>query len=446
MIRSLRRRDIIRKKNIYTKSHIFAITWLIFSVILSALWISDLAKVVTMPMSIIIVFGISALPGYVNTFFISTFIFSKKQKYQDIGKVREPVTILIACRNEAANIYKTLEFIWKQKYCGNIDIILIDNGSTDDTCAIAEKVCCDFGMSLTIVTEPKKGKYMALNKGLCYVCTKYTITIDGDTQLHELAINNVVNKIENASSDVAAVAGYILVNNSNKNILTKMQVYDYALSIGAIKFIQSAYNSTLVAQGAFSIYRTEDLINVGGWPDSIGEDIVLSWRLLKNGRKILFEPYAVAFTEVPEKMNVLVRQRSRWARGMIEALRQIKPWHQKNKSTRFLTGVNMILPYIDISYAFFFVPGVILAFMGIYLIAGLMTLIVLPLMFIQNLIYYLRYKKICKDLSIQPNNTISGFMGYIFIYQLLASYMSIIGYFQEVFKTKRNWRRGEKYE
>jgi len=144
---------------------------------------------------------------------------------------------------------------------------------------------------------------------------------------------------------------------------------------------------------------------------------------LQNGNKILFEPYAVAFTKVPENIRSLIKQRSRWARGMIEALRMIKPWQQPSKYTKLLTGTDMILPFIDISYVFFFIPGVILAFMEIYLIAGILTLLILPFMLIQNYIYYLLYRKICKDLKMPLNTKKIGFIGYIIIYQLMSSYM-----------------------
>ena len=68
-----------------------------------------------------------------------------------------------------------------------------------------------------------------------------------------------------------------MVENQTDNLLTRMQGWDYRLGINGVKRMQSAYNSALVAQGAFSAYWTEDLRAVGGWPDAIGEDIVLTW-------------------------------------------------------------------------------------------------------------------------------------------------------------------------
>ncbi|WP_284680754.1 glycosyltransferase [Aceticella autotrophica] len=72
----------------------------------------------------------------------------------------------------------------------------------------------------------------------------------------------------------------------------------YFLGIASVKRMQGLYQGTLVAQGAYSIYKTEAVKLVGGWPDAIGEDIVLTWKFLKQNMKVYFEPLAVAFTEV----------------------------------------------------------------------------------------------------------------------------------------------------
>jgi poly-beta-1,6-N-acetyl-D-glucosamine synthase len=78
---------------------------------------------------------------------------------------------------------------------------------------------------------------------------------------------------QSAPSDVQAVAGSVLVRNS---LWTRMQEWDYFLGIASVKRMQGLYQGTLVAQGAFSLYRTEAVLAAGGWPDAIGEDIVLT--------------------------------------------------------------------------------------------------------------------------------------------------------------------------
>ena len=78
-----------------------------------------------------------------------------------------------------------------------------------------------------------------------------------------------------------------------------MQQWDYRLGINGVKRMQAAYNSALVAQGAFSVYWTDDVRAVGGWPDAIGEDIVLTWSLMDSRGLVQYEPCALAATVVP---------------------------------------------------------------------------------------------------------------------------------------------------
>jgi hypothetical protein len=106
-----------------------------------------------------------------------------------------------------------------------------------------------------------------------------------------------------------------------------MQEWDHFLGIASVKRMQGLYQVMLVAQGAFSLYRTQALLQAGGWPDAIGEDIVLTRRLIRQGARVYYEPSAVAFTAAPARLIHLARQRARWARGMIEGIR-VSSWRR----------------------------------------------------------------------------------------------------------------------
>ncbi len=118
----------------------------------------------------------------------------------------------------------------------------------------------------------------------------------------------------------ACVAGNLFVQNAKASLASKMQNYDYLLSIAAVKRFQGSYQSTLVAQGAFSAYRTEVVREVGGWKNVLGEDIVLTYALLEQGLASSYEPAAVGYTNVPASCNALYNQRKRWGMGMLEGL------------------------------------------------------------------------------------------------------------------------------
>ncbi|MGG4507106.1 glycosyltransferase [Heyndrickxia sporothermodurans] len=440
LLNKLQQKIYITVKFKFWVSHFIALLWMAFSVIISFPWIHDLAKIVTYPIAIAIISGISYIPGYLNAFLIISLLFDKQPKFKNENPT-EPVTILIAAFNEEKRIYNTLKYIKNQDYHGKITILVIDNASNDQTVAEVNRAIDELQLNIKLLHEKRRGKFYALNYGLQWVKSNYVITLDADTILHSSAVRNLIARIESSPNDVAAVAGSVLVRNSRDNLWTKIQEWDYFLGIASIKRLQGLYQGTLVAQGAFSIYRIKDLKEIGGWPNAIGEDIVVTWRLLEKKRKVYFEPLAVAFTDVPTSLLQFIRQRSRWARGMIEGLQAIKPWEQPQLYTKYLTGVNLIMPFIDITYTLFWIPGLILALFGHYWIVGPMTLLVLPLTLISFGVLYLYQKRfVFRPLNLKIRNNTIGFICFILFYQIIMSPVSTYGYIQEFLKMERKWK------
>lgn len=436
------------KSNIYITttqkfilSLILSCVWMVFSYNISKAWIHDLSKVVGPVWSFIIISGVAYVPGFMNAFLVVSLLLDK-QPIRKINNPYESVTLLIAAYNEEAGIYDTLRYVNEQRYNGKINIVVIDNNSSDETASEVERAKKDFDKDITLLKETKPGKFNALNKGLKYVKTKYVITLDADTIIHKDAINNLVSRMVSSPDDVCAVAGSMLVRNSRDNILSKMQEWDYFLSIASIKRMQGLYQGTLVAQGAFSIYKTDIVRNFGGWADAIGEDIILTWKILSQNKRVYFEPKAIAFTDVPTKLSHFAKQRSRWARGMIEGIREVKPWQQPKIFFKFLTGIDLLIPYMDFSYTFFWIPGLILAvFFHKYYIVGPMMIFVLPLTLVSFYILY-RYQayNVFRDMNLKVRKNILGLTLFLLTYQMIMSPVSLYGYMQEMLGLKRVWK------
>ena len=423
-------------------SLIISILWVIFSYYVSKQWISDLSEVTSsIFLAIFIIAGIAYVPGFMNAFLVSSLLLDKQPKFK-VTYPTDDVTILVAAYNEEVGIFNTLSYIKNQSYNGKINTIVINNNSNDNTCLEVERAKKELNMDILLLHENTPGKFNALNHGLKFVKTKYVITLDADTLIHKEAVNYLISRIKSSPNDVCAVAGSMLVRNSRDNLLAKIQEWDYFLSIASIKRMQGLYQGTLVAQGAFSLYETSVVKSVGGWSDAIGEDIVLTWKMLKEGYRVYFEPHAVAFTDVPIKLSHFVKQRSRWARGMIEALREVKPWQQSSIYYKFLTGIDLLIPYMDFSYTFFWIPGVILAvFFQKYYIVGPMMLLVFPLTLISfYILYYYQANVVFKNLNLKVRKNILGFFIFILCYQIVMSPVSLYGYVQELIGAKRVWK------
>lgn len=423
-------------------SLIISSLWVVFSYYVSKQWIADLSELTSSVfLATFIIAGIAYVPGFMNAFLVSSLILDRQPKFKETCPT-EDITILIAAYNEELGIFNTLKYIKEQEYRGRIQTIVINNNSNDNTCFEVERAKKELGMDILLLHENKAGKFNALNHGLNFVQTEYVITLDADTLIHKKAVNYLISRIKSSPKDVCAVAGSMLVRNSRDNLLAKIQEWDYFLSIASIKRMQGLYQGTLVAQGAFSLYKTSVVKSVGGWSDAIGEDIVLTWKMLKEGYRVYFEPHAVAFTDVPIKLSHFVKQRSRWARGMIEGLKEVKPWEQNSIYYKYLTGVDLLIPYMDFAYTFFWIPGLILAiFFKKYYIVGPMMLLVLPLTLISfYILYYYQANVVFKNLNLRVRKNMIGFFLFILGYQIIMSPVSLYGYVQELIGAKRVWK------
>lgn len=416
-----------------------ALFYFIFSIFININWINDIACYFGYFLAIYLVLFVALIPGFNFIFMFISLLGDKKEKKTHMKK-EEDVTILIPVYNARKSIKETLQSIKKQKYCGDIYINIIDDGSTDGSLELLKSMELD--SKITILESNHMGKAFALNRGLKHVDTDYTITVDSDTVLHPLAVRNIMNKLVNSNKKTAATAGCLFVKNAKKSFMTKLQEWDYTLGIFGVKLYQGNYHSTLVAQGAFSAYRTKLLKEIGGWQNCVGEDIVLTWELLSQGYETNFAKNAIAFTEVPEKLNTLGKQRRRWARGMIEAFKRTKIITSKklNFKSKFLMCFNAFFPFIDLALLIFVPLGLILLAFGNPLLIGWLSLLVILLGLLLCLLIEIKRKNMLKEIECKlERRSILAFIFYILLYAFMLAPYCLIGYISELINSKKEW-------
>ena len=413
--------------------------WVGFSLWLAIPWIEDLGQSITVPLAAALIAGIAIIPGYLNAHLISSLLFDKAPPLRfDLDF--PAITLIVACFNEAEVIEETLDYAAVQDYPGELRILVADDGSTDETIDRAS-VCAEIDDRISVRQFPHGGKANTLNRALAEVETPLVATLDADTLLMPEALKRCVARLLVSPETTVAAAGAVFVRNSRANLLTQAQEWDYFLGIASIKRQQGLFQGTLVAQGAFSVYKTEAVREVGGWPDRIGEDIVLTWAMMDKGAGVTYERTAVAFTDAPETARAFARQRRRWARGMIEGLREFGPaLIRGRRAYAHSVVVDYIFPYVDFVYSIAFPVGIVLA-LGFqnYAIVGPLTLLVLPLnMILSGIMFKLSRDSFC-DVGLRVRRNVKGFFSYLLLYQLFMSPVSVAGYVQELFRTKRNW-------
>lgn len=413
-----------------------ASAWAILSYKIAQRWISELSGIIGEPLAILVILGIAILPGFMNAFLVIGLLLDRRPRRKPTS-LHPDITFLVAAYNEEDSILSTLKSIEMQNYGGQIEVIVINDGSTDST---MEKLASVSYPWLHVIDLPKNGgKANALNAGLEQASFALTITLDADSYLYANALTHIAGRFLGDPDNTAAVAGAVLVRNSRLNLVTQIQEWDYFHGIAAVKRLQSLFQGTLVAQGAFSIYRTDVLREVGGWRNCVGEDIVLTWAILEHGYRVGYCEDACLFTNTPFTFQQFIRQRQRWSRGLIEAFKHHWPLLFRFRMITIFIWWNLLFPLLDFIYTFTFVPGIILALFGYYWLAGPMTLLVLPLAMLVNYLIYSIQSKMFTEQGLKVRNNPVAFVFYALFYGVILQPVCFIGYLSEILGTRKSW-------
>ncbi len=433
------------RRRIYVGLHLklalvigIALAWAGLSLWLAIPWIEDLGESITVPVATAVILGIAIIPGYLNANLISSLLIDRPPPLRfDLSL--PPLTVVIACFNEEATIEETLDYACKQEYPAELRFLVADDGSTDRTAELARARAGEDDR-ISVATLPHGGKARTLTAAMDLVETPLVATVDADTLLMPGALERIVCRLLISPPDTVAVAGAVFVRNSRRNFLTRAQEWDYFLGIASVKRQQGLFQGTMVAQGAFSVYRADAVRAVGGWPDRIGEDIVLTWAMMRAGGRVGYERTAIAFTGAPEDLAHFARQRRRWARGMIEGLREHgRALIAGHRSNAHAVMVNFLFPFVDSVYSIAFPIGLVLALFGNFAIVGPMTLAVIPLNIALSMIMFHLSRQAFREVGLNVRQNRLGYLGYLLTYQLFMSPISVAGYIQETFRARRSW-------
>ena len=268
-------------------------------------------------------FAIGAFLAMVRTIFMVSFALLQHRRNQRLeaaigDKTRDwgKVSVMIPAYNEVLAITNVISHVLKSNY-HNLELIMIDDGSTDETFAVASKA---FGNhpKVRLLRKPNGGKASALNYGLRYATGDFIVSIDGDTLMQPDTINELLFKFNDPR--VAAVAGCVKVANP-RNLLTRWQEVEYMIGQNLDRQALEYVNGMNTVPGALGAFRREIIKEVGGYqPDTLAEDTDITIRILRRGYHVAYAPKAIAMTEAPETVKQLLRQRFRWSYGALQTV------------------------------------------------------------------------------------------------------------------------------
>ena len=273
------------------------------------------------------------------------------------------VAVLIPAYNEAKVIARTIRSVLMSNY-KNIRILVIDDGSTDETFEIAKtayaKEIADGRVML--LSKPNGGKAEALNFALEYVDEEIYVGIDADGVIAHDAISRLVPHF--ANPHIGAVAGNAKVGN-RVNLWTRWQALEYITSQNFERRALDLFDVVMVVPGAIGAWRTAAVKAGGAYhPDTVAEDADLTMNLLEQGYAVIYEDQALAFTEAPVNANGLARQRFRWSFGILQAIFKHRGAIMRRRAMGLFALPNILIfqillplvsPFIDL----FFLGGIL---------------------------------------------------------------------------------------
>ena len=224
------------------------------------------------------------------------------------------VSVIIPTFNGGAGLAPTIASLLRQTL-RPVEIIVVDDGSTDDTRAVAERARAQGLVGTVICHGTRCGRSAAINAAARFACGDLLLTVDADTVFEPDAVARLAAAFDDPR--VAGASCNIAISNERESIWTGLQSVEYLMSISAGKSILDVVGAISCLSGACSMYRRDVFLRQGGLDVGPGEDLEFSLRLRRLGHLIRFVPDAWAETDGPVSGISLLRQRARWDRDAL---------------------------------------------------------------------------------------------------------------------------------
>lgn len=269
-------------------------------------------------------FAIFEFTRYIIIDYIIAFIhWVKREDYDDRYKAGRQalftenplISIIIPGKNEGKHLYKLTKSLEEQTY-QNFELIIVDDGSDDDTPIIGQNLEKLGLIDKFIRNEVRGGKASAANLALQYATGKFIVHLDADCSFDRDAIARVVIPFY-YDEKIGAVGGNVKVRNYQDSLCSSLQAIEYLKTVSVGRIITSSLGIYKIVSGAFGAFRPEILDKIGGWDIGPGLDGDITVKIRKCGYKIHFEPKAICLTNAPESFKVLTKQRLRWDKSII---------------------------------------------------------------------------------------------------------------------------------
>ncbi len=252
---------------------------------------------------------------YFEVFLLVSFIENRRRAaLKTPATPYEPtVAIIVPCWNEEKTLGGTIESLLALEYPKDkFEIIVVDDGSRDDTLAVARTF--ERFAQVRVFHKENGGKHSAMNLALTHTSAELIGCLDADSVVAPGALRHIVRAFQNEK--VGAVTPAIHIKKP-VNLLQHMQEAEYRLGL-FVRFTLASMGSMYITPGPFSFFRTAVVQSLGGWRHGYStEDLEMAMRLQSHGYLIGNAPGAKVYTGTPRSIRALFRQRVRWSYGFL---------------------------------------------------------------------------------------------------------------------------------
>ncbi len=244
----------------------------------------------------------------------------RREPSDEASSYAPPVSILVPAHNEQVGIERAIRSLAGSRYRGPLEVIVVDDGSTDATASIVQ------GLRLArvrLLRQANAGKAAALNRALSASRHEIIVTVDADTVFEPDTLALLVQRFR--EPDVGAISGNTKVGNRD-GLIGRWQHIEYVMGFNLDRRMYEVLGCTPTVPGAIGAFRRQALADIGGVSGAtLAEDTDITLDIGRFGWRVVYEARARAWTEAPSTVRGLYRQRSRWAYGTIQSM-----WKHRN--------------------------------------------------------------------------------------------------------------------
>lgn len=225
------------------------------------------------------------------------------------------VSVVVPAYNEEAGIAATVNSLLASRYHGDLEVVVVDDGSTDATAEIVARLGLP---GVQLIRQRNAGKPAALNHGIAVARHDILVLVDGDTVFQPDTLARLVNRMQDPA--IGAVSGNTKVGNRS-GILGRWQHLEYVMGFNLDRRMYDMIRTMPTVPGAIGAFRRDALEAAGGLSgDTLAEDTDLTMAICRKGWGVTYEESAIAWTEAPATLRQFWRQRYRWCYGTMQSM------------------------------------------------------------------------------------------------------------------------------